>query len=538
MPGKKSSKKAKAKANTALVPHRAPQLSTLLERAKGGKRSDVQQYLSAGGSPNVLVDISIGSKVTLLFSVAIQGHSEAADSIKLLLQAGADTTQLCEAPECDEGTRFCTALMGALAQPVTQGALQALLDGGADPCYQTGDTGTSALHVAAMSGALQHCEVLVAASAGRALHLTMCGGNTPLLAASCAHESAAVKMLCSLGSDVNSSDSCGTTALMLAANDGDVALLQFLLQQKGIKVNHSSNDGRTAVLIAAAAGASDAVTLLLEHGADALAKNSRGENALFAAVGNGHLHIVQLLLQRGLDINSTEQSGRTLLMHINTAGAEHLAEFLLQQGLSVHTLDAGQSTALHYAAHNSTPDTLQLLLAHGADVNAVASDGATSLHSAAFAGQLQNAEVLLAAGTDVNVSTDKGATALHYAVEEKHAAVVRLLLEHGATALVNTLQLRMCSCCGLMSTLMRCNDVAVMKLLMTAGASAQAVTSRGNTSLHVVAQHGYTAPVVCLLIKAGADLHAVNSEGKTAAQVAHDAGHTLIEQLLNRAAHR
>jgi ankyrin repeat protein len=211
----------------------------------------------------VLVDIGIGSMVTLLISVVLQGPSEAADSIKLLLQAGAGTTQVCESPQFDEGSQFCTALMGALVLPVAQGALQALLAAGADPCYQTSDTGTSALHLAAMSGKLQHCEVLVAASAGRALHLTMSGGNTPLLAASCAHESAAVKLLCSLGSDVNSSDSCGTTALMLAANNGDVALLQLLLQQKGIKVNHSSNDGRTAVLIAATSGVSDAVTLLL-----------------------------------------------------------------------------------------------------------------------------------------------------------------------------------------------------------------------------------------------------------------------------------
>jgi uncharacterized protein len=79
-------------------------------------------------------------------------------------------------------------------------------------------------------------------------------------------------------------------------------------------------------------------------------------------------------------------------------------------------------------------------------------------------------------------------------------------------------------------------DVGILKLLLTAGADVQAVTSRGNTCLHVAAQHGYSAPVVCLLIKAGADLHAVNREGKTAAQVAHYAGHTLIEQLLNRAA--
>jgi ankyrin repeat protein len=83
---------------------------------------------------------------------------------------------------------------------------------------------------------------------------------------------------------------------------------------------------------------------------------------------------------------------------------------------------------------------------------------------------------------------------------------------------------------------MYCNNAATLKLLLTAGADVQAVTSRGNTCLHVAAGRGYSAPVVYILIKAGADLHAVNGVRKTAAQVAHDAGHALIEQLLNRAA--
>jgi ankyrin repeat protein len=58
----------------------------------------------------------------------------------------------------------------------------------------------------------------------------------------------------------------------------------------------------------------------------------------------------------------------------------------------------------------------------------------------------------------------------------------------------------------------------------------------GNTALLVAAKHNWKAPMICLLIKAGANLYAVNNEGQTAAQIAHDEGHTLIEQLLNRAA--
>jgi ankyrin repeat protein len=83
---------------------------------------------------------------------------------------------------------------------------------------------------------------------------------------------------------------------------------------------------------------------------------------------------------------------------------------------------------------------------------------------------------------------------------------------------------------------MLCEDTAILKLLLAAGADVHAVTSSGYTCLHIAAKYSYTAPVVCLLIKAGADMHALNSDGKTAAELAHDAGNTLIEQLLIRAA--
>ena len=86
--------------------------------------------------------------------------------------------------------------------------------------------------------------------------------------------------------------------------------------------------------------------------------------------------------------------------------------------------------------------------------------------------------------------------------------------------MMNTMQLQACPCCGLRSALMYCNDAATLKLLLTAGADVHAVTSRGDTCLHIAVRHSYAVPVICLLIKAGADLHAVNSPGKIAAQVA------------------
>ena len=95
MPAKKSSKKSsRAREVTTLVLHTAPQLANLLERARGGKPSDVQQYLSAGGSPNVLVQVvalSINFTAPLLCGMIMMPsrHRETVDSVRLLLQAGA-----------------------------------------------------------------------------------------------------------------------------------------------------------------------------------------------------------------------------------------------------------------------------------------------------------------------------------------------------------------------------------------------------------------------------------------------------------------
>jgi Ankyrin repeats (many copies) len=174
---KKSSKKSKVREVTTLVPHTAPQLANLLERAKGGKRGDVQQYLNAGGSPNVLVQVELAGKkkvtAPLLCGLVLSNHREAADSLKLLLQAGAAA----DATFLDTAGEERTALLISGQQPGALTMVQALLDGGADPCYQTSE-GTSALYCAAARGRTSQCRALVAASSGQALELELGDENS------------------------------------------------------------------------------------------------------------------------------------------------------------------------------------------------------------------------------------------------------------------------------------------------------------------------------------------------------------------------
>eukprot|EP00953_Heterococcus_sp_UTEX-ZZ885_P029384 15599-Heterococcus_DN1.PRE.2 len=540
MPAKESNKKRSTKrapAETALVPHAAPELATLLKRAAGGKLSDVQQYLNAGGSPNVLEPMEKLGLAPLLSAVAVTRHKEAAASIKLLLQAGASV----DATSSSAGIWERTALMVACSVSDDLKTVQALLAGGADPCYQAGSDGITALHLAATVGCTDVCRELCTASSNRVLALTNKSDGcsaTPLIAACVLEQHAVVKLLCELRANVHHGDAAGNTPLMVAAEGPSTSVLQLLLQQSSINVNQRNDTGDTALVKAACTGNAAAVRLLLQHGADACSINNSCFSTVFAAAIGGDLQILELLIQHGADVRAVTDRGFTLLMQAATDNQPRVAEFLIQQGLSVHAVDDSGSTALHHAAASASKgtETMRVLLAHGADVNAVDLQRCTPLHLAARSEQLDKVEVLVAAGADVLRTDEIGGTALHVAIHFEHLTVVQLLLEHGADVVINTLQYTATDEHSPVSAVMVCNDAAVLKLLLTAGADVHAVTSSGDTCLHIAARHSYSAPVLCLLIKAGADLQAVNEQGLTAAEVAHDACNTLLEQLLNRAA--
>jgi ankyrin repeat protein len=329
---KKSSKQRTPAAETTLVPHRAPNLTDLLERAQRGKLSDVKQYLSAGGLPNVLVPLqstfgfgtSPAPAAPLLCGVVESLHNEAARSVELLLQAGAavDATFVGA-----NGTAYTALQLASMHTTASATAcLQALLKGGADSCYHTGN-GMTALHYAAASGNPEGCRVLYAASSGRVLELECDFLCAPPLLLACTHnQAAAAKQLCELGADVNHRDSEGHTALIYAA-ERDVQLVQYLLERDSSNLHATTIRGDTALIAAALAGNYASVKLLLEHGADASILNHQGGSAIGAAATNGHLSVVKLLRRYGCEITAAAASGYTLLMLACRGGYEELAVF-------------------------------------------------------------------------------------------------------------------------------------------------------------------------------------------------------------------
>jgi hypothetical protein len=106
---RKLTQKKKQETTLLVVPHRTPNLSALLEKAKTGNAQAVKAYkayLDAGGSPDVHVfneGAAPMQQMPLVLHLAWYNshpHNELAESMRLLVEAGADINALADNDDC------------------------------------------------------------------------------------------------------------------------------------------------------------------------------------------------------------------------------------------------------------------------------------------------------------------------------------------------------------------------------------------------------------------------------------------------------
>src|SRR6185369_15167389 len=95
--------------------------------------------------------------------------------------------------------------------------------------------------------------------------------------------------------------------------------------------NTATTNGTTALMLAAAAGKPDAVTALLDKGANVNAKeNVKGETALTFAAAYGRADVVKVLTTHKADVSATTKAQD--LTAFAKEEQERLAELFAQQG--------------------------------------------------------------------------------------------------------------------------------------------------------------------------------------------------------------
>ena len=272
-------------------------------------------------------------------------------------------------------------------------------------------------------------------------------------------------------------DRDGNTALHIAAQEANEGVVEKLINA-GVSVNSINNGGETPLHIASRIGLRGMVHLLCNHGANVNLRGTSGCLPAHLAAETGQEALVNTLLQYGTNINATDDTGRSALHVAAGAGQEPTLGALLMSGADVNALDDEERTPVHDAVQSGNLSILYMLCEAGADLSASDSSKRSPLHLAAKNGSEILVRELIRLGTDPNPQDSEGRTPLHYSCRSERSTI------------------------------------AVVRILLEAGAYASALDYEKICPIHLAAEHGFDTLVRALAYH-GADLNRKDSNGMT-----------------------
>ncbi|MBZ5608819.1 MAG: ankyrin repeat domain-containing protein [Acidobacteriia bacterium] len=248
----------------------------------------------------------------------------------------------------------------------------------------------------------------------------------------------------------------------------------------------------------------------------AKARNGKGATLLMQAAVYGRADDVRWLLAQGADPNVADAAGGTPLMLALEDAAKVRA--LLEGGANVNARSGDGQTAMLIALEEACgADVVKLLLEHGA--KATPDDGTDPLVMAARNGDPETMK-LLARARDGKYP----AGALTGAAFMDCMACVELVLEQGVSKTLASNALQVAATTG---------RIAVLKMLLAAGADANVTDANGTSALMRAAYSDYAeVDRVKLLLEHGADINARDANADTALRIARRKGDTKVVALL------
>jgi ankyrin repeat protein len=132
---------------------------------------------------------------------------------------------------------------------------------------------------------------------------------------------------------VNRPNHFGWTLLHLSAFGGNVATTELLLKKGAtIDVRAGSKFRNTPLQTALLSSQYATAKILLDHGADALIRQSKGFTPMHEAAQSGRIDILQLLLDHGAEINSVADNGQTPMAEALRGKHEDVAAWMKTKG--------------------------------------------------------------------------------------------------------------------------------------------------------------------------------------------------------------
>ena len=465
----------------------------------------------------------------------LAAHSEHTETVRYLVGL----------PDVDvhaENDSCCTALHFAGIATDPEGA-QLLIDAGAD-IEAKDDQGLTPLHYACEDGKLAVVKMLI--KAGADVCATDDKGTTCLMSASGHGHTETVRYLLGFSVvDVHAETDNSCTALHFAAMVGYGEVAQVLIAA-GADIEARTSEGRTPLHYACEKRKSDKgrfrrvyvpppniVRVLIDAGADIEAKDDIGMTPLFVASYHGMSMLVKMLVKAGADACGTDNTGTTCLTLAAGYGHTETVRYLVGlKGVDVnHVLAMALSgTSLFLAVEGGHLKVVQVLIAAGADVEARSSEGLTPLHTACAGGDIAIVKMLVKAGADVCATDKRGRTCLMQAAGWGHTETVRYLL--GLPG-VDVNQTAIDSCGAALHFAVINTQPEALQALIDAGADLETKTQDMHrcTPLLVACCKGILA-IVKMLVQAGADVCATDDIGMTSLMRSAANGHTEIVRYL------
>ncbi|XP_034245206.1 ankyrin repeat domain-containing protein 17-like [Thrips palmi] len=191
----------------------------------------------------------------------------------------------------------------------------------------------------------------------------------------------------------------------------------------GCTVNQRDHHGLTPLQICSALGWTEAVLLLLKHGADVNQACPLGWTPLMQAVRNGQSDVVGVLIKAGADVSMQNVYGwDSMSLAVESTERDSMAMLMPLADSS------GIFRALARACQLGKIEDVSYLLNHQANVNGKLPDsGLTPLMLAACGGHTEVVKVLLASAANVHMTNSSNLTALDMALINGHNDVGVLL---------------------------------------------------------------------------------------------------------------
>jgi ankyrin repeat protein len=402
-----------------------------------------------------------------------------------------------------------------------------------------------------------------AARSAPGVDATAVDGTTALHRAAWANDAAAVRRLLKAGASVDAVNRYGVSALSLAASNGspDILAQLFAAGAHLQRADQTLPDGQTVLMLAARTGNVPSIQLLLEHGAQVDARETRtGTTALVWAVIDDRADAVRALIKAGASVNFVSRPDSY------PHSPMKVTDTVLEPGVSYvgqTVLAKGSWTPLMYAARQGSLDAARVLVEAGAELNATDPDGTTPLMFTVINGHYDLARFLVEKGADVNLPDRAGMTPLYAAVDMRNMPppfgrpnptpmvvaasldAMRMLLAHGANpnAALKTPILKRGYNAGdrqlnegatPVMRAARSADLPAMRLLVEHGADVKLAQKNGTTALMLTAgirtrtdedgtptrEAARAVDAASFLLDHGADVNAVNAAGETAAHAA------------------